>query len=87
MSSIIIGTPDPKSPLSLNFVMLVVGVVMIVVSVVLWVAVGFQVGLQDSEFCWCFWYMIHSYKQGLHLEIFRRGGGGGGGGQNDDSWN
>ena len=29
--------------------MLVVGVVVIVVSVVLWMAMGFQVGLQDSE--------------------------------------
>ena len=33
--------------------MLVVGVVMIAVSVVLWVALGFQVGLQDSELFKC----------------------------------
>ena len=40
----------------LSLVMLVVGVVMVVVSVVLWVAVGFQVGLQDSELLFLFMY-------------------------------
>ena len=32
-----------------GFVSLMIGVGMIVVSIVLWVAVGLQVGLQDSE--------------------------------------
>ena len=41
-------------------IMLVVGDFMMVVSVVLWVAVGFQVGLQDSELSMCLVFLLYA---------------------------
>ena len=44
----------PFSGSRLSLVLLVVGVVLVVISVVLWVAMGFQVGVQDSK-SWLLW--------------------------------